>query len=142
MWFKMSSELLHHPSLWCAARMRGRGDRTQADRLLAAIRLLCASADGFVFADVAQMRACFLIGERTAQIVWDALISSGVLRQVDGGWSARPWMTEQGLFGESPRKPAKRTIPQQKPAERKDAERKDGVRWDWQTLFEASDDKR
>lgn len=142
MWFKMSSELLHHPSIWCAARTRGRGDNHADARGYAIVRLLCASADGIVFADAAQMRACLLLGERTAQIVWDELISSGVLRQVDGGWSARAWMTEQGLFGETPRKPMKRTIPQQKPAERKDAERKDGVRWDWQTLFEASDDKR
>lgn len=142
MWFKMSSELLHHPALWQVARPRGRGDSVQADRMLAAVRLLCASADGIVFADAAQMRACLLLGERTAQIVWDELMSSGVLRQVDGGWSARPWMAEQGLFGETPRKPLKRAIPQQKPAERKDAERKDGVRWDWQTLFEGNDDKR
>ena len=142
MWFKMSSELLHHPALWQVERPQSHSDSLGCIRLCAAIRLLCASADGIVFADIPQMRRYTRIGERNSQIVWDELVASGVLRQVDGGWSARAWMAEQGLFGDAPRKPMKRAIAQPKSDERKDAERKDGVRWDWQTLFEASDDKR
>lgn len=137
MWFKMSNELLHHPALCLVARTRGSGDCRADGRLLAVIRLLCASADGLAFADASQMRASLQLGERTAQIVWDELTASGVLRQIDGGWSARAWMTEQRLFGEVPRKAAKRsTVPQRQ------LERKDGVRWDWQMLFEGNDDKR
>ena len=133
MWFKMSSELLHHPSLWCAARTRGSGDCRSDARRYAIVRLLCASADGVVFADAAQMRVSLWLGERTAQIVWEELISAGVLRDTGSGWSARDWMAEHGLFGE-PRtssRPRARKIAEP-PAEPERPRKKEG----WQAWFD------
>ncbi len=34
----------------------------------------------------------------TSSIAWEVLIEDGILREVEGGWSAIEWLTEQGLF--------------------------------------------
>lgn len=133
MWFKMSRELLSNPAIWMCGRAKRPHDALGAIRVMTAIRVLCDSADGLFVADAAHLGRMYGIGARNAQIVWDDLCSSGVLRDTGSGWSARDWMAEHGLFGE-PRTPSRARARKvaEPPAEPERPRKKEG----WQAWFD------
>ena len=87
MWFKFSSDFLNHPFIQ-HIKDKCRARSPQAPRhILEALQMISSSMN-------------FPITKRkySSDIAWQVLIDDGILREVDGGFSAVAWLTEQGLF--------------------------------------------
>lgn len=108
-------------------------DNNGCRRRMCLIELCYKTANGTEFiqsaADLANLGD---ISIKQAQIVWDILIKHGVLRKGAHGYSARPWMIERGILGDTSKRRRQDSQPQgQQTQQPQTGYRTDGGKTSW-----------
>ena len=106
MWFKMGMEVLNSATMRELSDQMYLKDTRRDIRRFAFISLLTMTAEGFAecIQDADHLARIVDTTPKQAQIVWDVCIKHGVLRKVQNGYSARPWMIERGILGDVQRR--------------------------------------
>lgn len=88
-------------------------DNNGCRRRMCLIELCYKTANGTEFIQsAADLASLGDISIKQAQIVWDILIKHGVLRKGPQGYSARPWMIERGILGDTSKRRRQDSQPQ------------------------------
>lgn len=113
MYFLFSENLYESDAMRMLAQPYARGDSAQNTRKLALIELCYKTANGTECIQSASDLARLVdTTAKQAQIVWNILIKHGVLRKGPLGYSARPWMIERGILGDTSKRRRQDSQPQ------------------------------
>ena len=103
MWFKCGADLLQSAIMRdlskCAYRKEAHGN----NRMFKFILLLSETAEDRAddLQDADDLARLVDTTPKQARIVWDVLIKHNVLRQGPNGYSAKAWMLERGILGDT-----------------------------------------
>ena len=102
MWFKCGQELIQSAIMRDLSIRHGR-DNYISGRRYSLIILLSETAEDRAddLQDAADLARLVDTTEKQAQIVWDVLIKHNVLRRGPQGYSAKAWMIERGILGDT-----------------------------------------
>lgn len=87
MWFCFSSDFLNFPFTTHIKERCPKCSPNIAKHILSAIKLIASSINYPVIKKNSE-----------SDIAWDVLVEDGILREVESGFSALEWLSEQGLF--------------------------------------------
>ena len=103
MWFKCGCDLLQSAVFRDAQKTLYKSENKQSERVNALIYLFAQTADGRAddIQGVEDLARVVGSSQRQAEIVWDICLKHGVLRKTAYGYSAREWMIERGILGDT-----------------------------------------
>ncbi len=89
MWFRFTSDFLQRPFTRHIREKCAKRSPVVNSHILEAIQLIASSLS-------------YPVTERntSSAVAWQVLVEDGILREVDGGYSAIEWLTEEGLFAQ------------------------------------------
>lgn len=100
MWFKMSSGLMDSEVFREIKKMKDFNFSNLEKKM---ITLFCLTADDCAndLRDAQDLAHLLKTTEKQAAILWNACIKCRVLRETPEGFSAKPWMIEKGILGDT-----------------------------------------
>jgi hypothetical protein len=103
MWFKCGQELLQSVIMRDLYKAQRERDNYGKLRKYTFILLLSETAEDRAedLQDAADLARLVDTTPKQAQIVWDVCIKHGVLRKGPNGYSAKQWMLERGILGDT-----------------------------------------
>ena len=103
MWFKCGADILNCAIMRDIEKRSSPKDNCGRWRKYAFIELLSETAEDRAddLQDAADLARLVDTTEKQAQIVWDVLIKHNVLRRGPQGYSAKAWMIERGILGDT-----------------------------------------
>ena len=103
MWFKCSQELLQNVIMRELFKAQKERDNYGKLRKYTFIQLLTETAEDRAddLQDADDLARLVDTTPKQARIVWDVLIKHNVLRQGPNGYSAKAWMLERGILGDT-----------------------------------------
>ena len=103
MWFKCGQELLQSAIMRDLSKVFSKKDSCGIYRRYYFLLLLSETAEERAddLQDAADLARLVDTTEKQAQIVWDVLIKHNVLRRGPRGYSAKAWMIERGILGDT-----------------------------------------
>lgn len=103
MWFKCGADILNCAIMRELAARLEPADNKGRWRKYAFIELLSETAEDRAddLQDAADLARLVDTTPKQAQIVWDVLIKHNVLRRGPQGYSAKAWMIERGILGDT-----------------------------------------
>lgn len=103
MWFKCGQELLQSAIMRDLEKQYTLKDSSARRRKFTFILLLSETAEDRAddLQDAADLARLVDTTPKQAQIVWDVCIKHNVLRKGPNGYSAKAWMIERGILGDT-----------------------------------------
>ena len=103
MWFKCGQELLQSAIMRDLQKVYARKDSCGMYRKFYFIQLLSETAEDRAddLQDAEDLARLVDTTPKQAQIVWDVCIKHNVLRRGANGFSAKEWMIERGILGDT-----------------------------------------
>ena len=103
MWFKCGCDLLQSAVFRDVKKVLYAKENKQSERVVALIYLFAQTADGRAddIQDAEDLARVVGASQRQAELVWDICLKHGVLKKNTYGYSAREWMTERGILGDT-----------------------------------------
>ena len=103
MWFKCGQELLQSAIMRDLSKCVSRKESHGNNRMFKFLQLLSETAEDRAddLQDADDLARLVDTTPKQARIVWDVLIKHNVLRQGPNGYSAKAWMLERGILGDT-----------------------------------------
>lgn len=99
LYFRMSNSILSCPAMQ-EIQMRRVGDSNSHARQYLFIKILTMCVDkNITILNARSLSMISGIAQKQTDLVWSACIKHGILREYNGGFSAFPWMHENGYIG-------------------------------------------
>lgn len=101
MWIKLDRNLLNSTPIRKCATNLYRGDRENAARVWICIQMLVESASDYAWYTHQDLSTWLNIRGKSAQMVWNICIESGVLQRLnDGRYNAKQWLLQNKYIGD------------------------------------------
>ena len=103
MWFKCGQELLQNAIMRDLSKCAYKKEAHGTNRMFKFLMLLSETAEDRAddLQDAADLARLVDTTPKQAQIVWDVCIKYNVLRRGPNGYSAKAWMIERGILGDT-----------------------------------------
>ena len=117
MWWRFGLDIYYHPVMRLITTPTHPRDSQLGTREAIFLRIMAYCAEGHHFADATQLARFSAMPSRQCDIVWQLCVDNGILVRDSHGYTALPWMMEEGLCARvgRPRKSESRTDPEPEP---------------------------